>query len=497
MDSPLSAAKVILLAVNFAAYANIDSLGTLANRYSHLLQRQLLLRILLSYLPETTNPTEYISLLKHIGDGNGSNFAPLVQGEIDCTSIEQLTDNTAEKKVKKLQLRQLYDANSDISGDDDDLVIFLKQRAYRIDSQAGLLSLIPSLVEPFIDKSPSFYLWVTTTVQPFVKRYSTYYADDHDRILLEDFERLSDGAALGLLLGKTAPAEHATRDLFNLVLPWISSKERWTGLDCSIISQNGLECSAWRHYLELMLTWNLGSWSTTTKLVQQWNRSRSLEVPRALSSSLNEAQYAYLDNTWDQAVIACIYNISDTTTEAIHGAYSMCRTLLQSRDNPSPQELELYLSSSDTLAPADVGLLGDAKLISFLRSFLLDSKNPLTAPTAQSLSLLMNLIGSTYICNKFGLGVTIRRVADLVLLQDLREQKTILSRLIRGLCAQALRDQDTNLLQARASFLWLRHWNVMPGSDVSGPGLLGAVSVAEIESEVLKALLEQSSTYKS
>lgn len=500
MDSPLSAAKILLLAVNFAAHSNIDNLGLLAHQYSHVLTQRLLLRILLSYLPETINPTEYIPLLQYISIDKRIDFVSLEQGGIDYTSIEQLTDEGAEKKVRKLHLRQLHNIDGSTPKDDDDIISFLKQRVYRIDSQTGLLSFIPTLLAPFVNRSDSFCLWVISTVEPFVKRYSTFYTNDPDRILLEDFEKLSDGAALTTLLGKTAQTEHPNdgcRDVYNLVLPWISNKERWTGLGGSSTSNEAVNCVAWRHFLELMLTWNLRSWSTTVNLVEHWNGSRSVELSNISSSSLDEAQYNFLDNAWDQAIITCVYNMSNTGPEAIHQAYSICTKMLQSRGISPPSELELYLSSSEKLAPADIGVLTDTKLSSFLRNHSLDAKNILTTPTSQSLSLLSNLIGSTYICNRFGLGLTVRHVADLVLSQDLREQKALLSKLIRGLCSQPLHDDDSGWLQARTSFLWLRHWNINKRNDVKGQGLLGAVGALEIESEILKSLLEKSSMYKS
>src|SRR5690349_4528130 len=49
----LSPAKLVLLAVHCAVAGDVDSLTTLAARHGTVLRKDLLLRILLTYLPET------------------------------------------------------------------------------------------------------------------------------------------------------------------------------------------------------------------------------------------------------------------------------------------------------------------------------------------------------------------------------------------------------------------------------------------------------------
>ena len=69
MSALLSPARVVLLAVHLATKSSIDALTALAAQHSKVLHKELLLRILLTCLPETLPSSEYVSLVERIGSG--------------------------------------------------------------------------------------------------------------------------------------------------------------------------------------------------------------------------------------------------------------------------------------------------------------------------------------------------------------------------------------------------------------------------------------------
>ena len=104
MSLVLSAPKTVLLAAQLAAKGDIDSLAFLASQQSAVLRKEILLRILLTYLPADLKTSDYLSFLQEIESGH---FAHAVPVDIDTSPLEQISDDEASKRVRKLHLRQL------------------------------------------------------------------------------------------------------------------------------------------------------------------------------------------------------------------------------------------------------------------------------------------------------------------------------------------------------------------------------------------------------
>ncbi|KAK8150148.1 hypothetical protein G3M48_003868 [Beauveria asiatica] len=182
MGKDITPAKVLLLAAYLAAQGDIDKLASLALQNAHVLHIEILLRIILTYLPETVEPCAYTEFLRDLSDGQLQ--AP-AHFELDTSSVDMLNDETAVKKAKKLHLLPLRSENTE-NGKSDDLVRdFIFQRAYTINTEVGALSQLPDLLRPFLDQDPSINHWAASTLLPFTgpRRHSYFLA------LLKKMER--------------------------------------------------------------------------------------------------------------------------------------------------------------------------------------------------------------------------------------------------------------------------------------------------------------------
>ncbi len=146
-----SAPKVVLLAAQLASHADIDSLAFLASQHSSVLRKELLLRLLLTYLPDNAKTSDYVSFLEEIESGQFTQFGP---AEIDSSRVDHLSDEEASKKVRKLGLQQLSWPGAPEAAREDPFVLFLIHRAYIVDQGSGSLAELPDLIQPFLDRSP-------------------------------------------------------------------------------------------------------------------------------------------------------------------------------------------------------------------------------------------------------------------------------------------------------------------------------------------------------
>lgn len=498
MDAALSAPKVLLLAAQLSSTAQISGLGDIAQRYPDILQPRLLLRMLLTYLPETTKPSHYLPLLKFISDWDGR---PGLNTDniVDTASIDSMSDEEASRLSKRLRLLPLSLDGYDYNANNNDLLAFLVLRTHRIDSETGMLSMILGLLHPFESQTRGFNDWVVGTVQPFVRRYSECYTDEINRPSLFEFERLPDKSAVSLLLSRALTvdtSDYLHRDIQTILLPWISSEKRWTDSSTELQGRTSayknVRCAAWEHFLELFLSWSSSSWVTFVMTARRWRGARPDSNAETPSVKLSDAQYAYLDDTWSRAIMAGLYSATDASVETLRGAYDVCQRLGIAKGLSISPSLSSYVDSPEHIKPIDLSASHGSILLSSLRNSLLHPSNILTAPTEHSISLLLHLIGSAFIFNTFSQSISLRRAADLYLSQDIREQRSDLTKLMRGIGGQG-RDDDACWQQARRCLRWLRSWNSESNEEYDGRGILGRIHTAEIETEFLKSLLEKSS----
>lgn len=503
MGSLLSPAKVVLLAVKFASHADIESLHHLAARYNDVLGSELLLRILLTYLPETTTPSAYVDLVQQIGedDVRSDDHSGLV---LDTTTVEDLTEDQAIRKTRKLRLLDLSDSGEPSEETDDIVTRFLFRRAYKMDEEAGMLNYLAELLMPFAGR-PAIRTWMASTVLPLARRNLEYYVEDAP-CPLATFQKLPDRAAVQYLLSQTGISEDKydciSRDLRGILSPWVYDSARWVIKDefpDQLSEKSGppkMECAGWEQALEWLVLQASKAWEVAVQAVDHWGGPRDVQFIGDIVLELGESQLQYLDLTFTRAVLASAYSIPEPTLDALDGAYRiMCkaRCRLGLADTPL---IEVAAENLPEIPCFDVGDTGGARFsaATFLRNDLLHASNLLTYPTESTTDFLTAIILSAYVLTHMGIPCSVRRAGELALLQDEREQRSELVKLLRLASNHPKRNSDDYWARIRRDILWLHNWGVSfigDRSDSRGRGVLGTISTHDIEVELLKAMLSQ------
>lgn len=495
-SSTLSAGKVVLLASHFATHADIDSLSSLTAQHGTVLRKHLLLRILLTYLPETLDPTRYVNLLQTLATSEASD-AP--GGGYETTFFNDLSDEQASKKARKLHLLQLSRPGSLKDVDADPLTIFLFLRAYRMDEEAGMLARVPDLLMPFLDHNPILGNWLVSTVRPLLRRNCEYYPQQPSQYTLQEFQDLPGREAVDYLLANTGDQneDHGLldRDLRGLVGPWLYNDGRWkhsSAVDGSLDQSDEkavLVCPGWEQVLNWLVSQASKSWRTAYQVVEQWDGPQDVDLGHGVSLWLRDSQQQYLDQTYARAALASVYSIQESTVEALEGTFEISNKIRSMMDQDSDSSLNPALSNLSPVPDFDADDLSGAKAASFLRGDLLNASNLLTTPNSTSIDLLIALIRSALLLTRAGVPCSIRKAGDFAFLQDAREQKGELARLLRAISGRAPKNDDEYWVRSREEVLWLHAWGRGAGSQQSIKGLFGRLSAEYIETELLKALL--------
>ncbi|KAF4342292.1 transport sec39 [Fusarium beomiforme] len=499
---PLGPAKLVLLAVHFATIADIDSLTYLIGQHNTILRRELVLRIILTYLPETLNPAVYVPLIQAIVTDD-SPLPTNPDHQLDTSPVHDVSDEQASKRAKKLHLLSLKTADVPLAHETDPLTSFLLLRAYRMDEEAGMLPQVPELLSPFLQHSQELHTWMISTVLPLVRRNYEYYPQKPIRYSLLEFQNLPDRMAIDYLLAETGAVEDefglAGRDLSGLVGPWLHNDSRWKR---EVFDQNAsgdsdaepeLSCPGWEQALEWLVSKASTSWPVALKAIEAWDGPSDIDLGSDAGSWFQENQQQYLDRSYARAVLASAYLFSDADVSALAGAFRICNKIRSLLDEDSDTTLQSAVASLAPVPPFDMDAFGGAKAATYLRNDLLLSSNPLTTPKEESLDLLPALIQSAYLLTRSGVPCTVRKAGDLAFIRDQQEQKSQLGRLIRNLPTRAS-DDDEFWIRARKEMLWLYNWGNSPSStgDETLQGIFGSVTQEFIETELLKAMISRS-----
>lgn len=501
MSALLSAPRVVLLAVHLATKSDISSLASLAAQHGNVLHKELLLRILLSVLPETLEPSHYLELLERINTGNWDYDLPDV--DVDTASIDDIDDGEATKKVRRLKLLSLtWDrAPTDIL--DDPLSLFLIRRAHRIDEEAGLLTQLPELVAPFIDHSPTLRTWLISSLLPLLRRNCQYYPEAPVDLSLAAFQDLDDRIAAQLLLDQTGAQDKNTlavgRDLRGLIGPWLYSTARWTNQSGDSQPSTDHEprlCPAWEHVLEWLTMKATTNWKVVVGAVEQWDGPTDADLGEYGGLWFGDEEQSYLEGRYARAVLACAYLVPEASVDALVGVNTIITRVMSLLDQDACPTLQVASSLLSPFTDVTTDPLLDARNATFLRNDLLEDSNPLTAPTEESTKLLHALALSAYILTKSGAPCTIRRAGELVFLQEEREQKGEAMRMIRSFSGNGPKNDDKYWLRARDELLWLRDWGAEEdwgAAPTEARGALGQLKKEFLEVECLKAFLSNAS----
>lgn len=218
----MSKARMVLGAVQLAASAEISKLRQLLAKQSGTLPAELILRILLTYLPESTEPDVYTGLVLGLKNEGLERFKADDEQELD--SLPKISEHDARQQTRQLHLLPVLDPENPQDESADIFTQFLLHRSSRIDKETGSTSLIAQLIEPFIEDSEYLRTWAVATVLPLLRLNCEYYPEENPAYSLTEFERLNGAPAVQALLAKAA--EHGSsiniaRDIRGIVGPWV------------------------------------------------------------------------------------------------------------------------------------------------------------------------------------------------------------------------------------------------------------------------------------
>ncbi|KAI1497135.1 secretory pathway protein Sec39 [Biscogniauxia marginata] len=500
MTLNISPPRILLLAVHLATKSDIESLTALAAQHPRVLRDELLLRILLTCLPETLESSEYVSLVQRIESGTLE--ADVELREIDCSSVQDITDDEATKKVRRLHLLPL--AWSDAPGDalQDPVSLFLIHRAHRVDQEAGLLTQLPDLVVPFLDHAPCIRTWVISALLPLLRRNYEYYPHHPVSETLSAFEHMSNRAAVALLLSQTGAHEDGMpfigRDMRGLVGPWLYNEARWAhGSKTELLTEtdhlsSSVLCPAWEQVLEWLITQAQRSWKVAVKAFDQWDGPGDIDLGGYGSMWLDDEEQGHLEQRYARAALASAYLIPEASAEALAGVNNIITKIMALLDQDPCPTLQVASSLLPPFTDSNSERLLCPKNATYMRNDLLADSNPLTTPNKTSTQLLHVLTLSAFILTKAGAHCNVRRAGELAFIQDRREQKAEAVKLIHSLSNNGPKNDDKYWIRARNELLWLRDWGAEEASDSSDiriQGVFGQLDKEFLETECLKAFL--------
>ncbi|KAK1594045.1 secretory pathway protein Sec39 [Colletotrichum navitas] len=492
MSLIISPPKLVLLAVHLAIHADLDSLASLSSRHATVLRKDLVLRILLTYLPETVPSSDYVSFLEELANGE---FADREAGNIDYAVAENISDEDAAKKARKLHLLPLAWKDAPIEIGDDPMSLFLLKRAHRVDEEAGLLTQLPELLGPFLQYAPGIRTWMVSTLLPLLRRNCEYYPANSMPYTLAEFQSLSDGAAVGALLSQTGVRQEdhvfIGRDLRGMLVPWLHDDSRWKRVEEGDSSGGTVSSPGWERFLEWLLAQSSNSWRVAVAAVEQWGGAVDVDLGDYDVVWISEEQQQYLDRRYARAIMAGAYLVPEATIEALEGAHQMLRKVMDLLGQDDTLSLR---EGADTDALPPVAYLEGGSVLShkntaFMREDLLKQSNPLTTPSKRSTHLLHALILSAFILTRAGLPCTIKMAGDLAFIQDERDQKAEVVKLVHAIAERAPKNGDNFWAKARNEILWLRNWGIASPPNGQVMGVFAKVEPGVIETEILKALL--------
>lgn len=494
MISALSPAKVLLSAVHAALNADIGSLAALAKVYASTLHHQLLLRIILTYLPESVKPAEYVGLLTQTADGrllNGDTVA------VEDILVIDLTDDQAAKEARRLLLRPLSCFDAPETFRNDPLGRFLSLRARSMNHEAGMVGQLLDLLLPFVNHSTELHDWIVCTALPYIRRNSELRVGELPEYSLHQFESLPHRTASEYLVSQLNHLDRrqdgAVMIMRSILGPWLHDTARWEhALDVKEVQPTVLLCPVWHQICEWLLSLAASSWPVAVQILEGWNGLEDVEFGYGLSSKLPPSCYKYFKRSYAALTLACVYITPEATLECLTSLQRITAKVRSylAYDEPC-KSLEEMLSDLPDFSIENLSIFREGRIASCMKNDLLEQSNPLTDPQENATKLLLALILSAYILTIHGRPSSVKNVGELTFLRDELAQKTEVAKLLREIGSQTSPDGDANLLRARRCLLWLHDWGKTDtaGLYVSACGALGTVKKAYIETEFLKMLL--------
>jgi hypothetical protein len=536
MAKDLSPAKCILLTIHYASEGNINALHSFTPTRLDALDPELVLRILLTYLPESLDPKEYRQYVSEVASRLYFDV-DREDVEVDITPIKDIDEEHAKRKVKRLKLLEIGPPTYPPHAPKDLLTRFLCHRAYRIDTDTGLLNLVTSLVEPFLDRNEFLRTWFISVVLPLLRLEFEYYSETENvTMALRDFEQLQEREGIDFLMQPAAAEGDAksangsnqrgnvARDIKGLVGPWMygytDRKRRRLNYDNEQEQQetttlsNGMNKVALQgvsaadktgHEWEYMYRWLVfharDNFPIAVHAVEDWDGPGDVDLGGLDTGNadryLDEEVQSKLEAQYAQAAFASCYAAQADTEQTIRGAHTVLARLAELLDFIPPPDLATSVDSLPKIERHAVTLDESQTVADLEPDALLKPEHPLTTPRLETYMLLQMMVYSAYQFSGLGYPISLANVAKLHLYASKDEQLAALQKILRGLSRSGARKDETQWTADRAKLMWLWNWGIDSTDDevANGPGVLGNIRREKFEEEMLKCFTETSCKY--
>lgn len=524
----LSPAQCVLLAVHLASESNIKALHSFTPSRLDALDPELVLRIVLTYLPEAVDPGEYVG---YIGEVASRLYLDVDREDIpvDTTPVHDISEQVARKRVKKLHLLPIQPPSYPAHAPKDLLTYFLCHRALRIDSETGLLNVVPSLIEPFLNRNDYLRSWYISVVTPLLRLEVEYYPEDASlAIPLSEFEAFEVPHGMEFLLSK-APAEvgrkHISRDIKSLVGPWMygstERKRRKLGQNeqlpeedeatepvqnvtrrASKISLNGVSESDatghdWEHMFKWMVDRSVEDFDLIANAVEEWDGPSDVDIgafDRGGIAYLDEDVQQKLELQYAQAIFASCYAAQANTQETVQHSHTVLARLAELLDFIPPPDLATSVDSLPRIERHAAKLDESQTAADIMPAALLRPEHPLTTPRMATYMLLQMMVYSAYQFAGLGHPASLISVAKMLFYATAEEQMEVLRTILRGLSKSGARKDESQWVADRAKLQWLWNWGIEVEEDDNehAAGALGKIKKDEFEDELLKSFVETS-----
>ena len=540
----LTSEQCILIAVQLASTTKLNNLRKVITIRPDIFNTEFTLRILLSYLPENLEPTQYVKLiaslatqdaLKRYTDDNQDIVQELLNTE--AKTVAELSPKQARKRVKRLYIIPLEQQRSiEVANGSEDLITrFLIQRVHRIEAETGLLDLVPGLIVPFIDRSEYLKTWFISSVLPLLRlNYEYYPLSSVQTTVAEDaspttagFENMGEAQAVDLLLSRSLSEESGSReikegnligrDLRCLVGPWVygegqrKRRKIWrshtrptSNIKHELAVQDAEEGSDQFTQREKRSDWNYAfKWlimlaktdlPAVFEAVREWNGPEDVDLGEYAASKLytQKNKLQLLRQKYIEVSLASICMATSTSKDTVacaHGLLMRVTTMLDYDPVPG-------LSADIRNLPSAQGENVEELVISpvdLQAETLLAMESSLNVAKKHVITFLVNIIFSANIFTLLNHAMSIRGAVALHSFAAEKEQLSVLQQVLQSLAQGKQRTAD-EWDDVRAYVTWLWSWNSIKygREQYHGGGVLGKISREELGIQILKILLSVS-----
>lgn len=492
----LSAAHIILLATRLCSDTNVEGLRALRAQYSDILSGEAVYRIILTFLPEETEPALYIPLIRDLPNEDGG-----LTSDFDASSVLELSEASARAQVQHIQFKQVLPFDLSNNTERDLLADFLVQRAHQIDAATSDLLAVLQLLEPFVEHSEPLRKWLISTLLPLLRKDYEYYPDSVGRLSLNQIEGLHGTAGVNILLqhaNRNHPDSTIGRDLRGIVGPWkygSSQSKRQKVSHADRRQENEMDTPAdsrdsWQDVNEWILSTSQSDHGLAAKAIDEWGGPRDVDLGGydwEGSGSVGDG----LVLRYCQAAVATIYVAEDASV----GVLADCQRVLHRAKILSGLKSRPGQDSLDVLPeiPPLSSTVVQASRAVLLHNALLQPDNQVTTPSMDVFNFLDGVLASLRLLHNLQNPLTPRAVVEMCLFSSEERQQQELQKILQQVTRT--RGSDADWRSIRGQLHWLRQWrnevsqlNSVPDGS-SYRALLWRVDANYFETAFLGALL--------